>query len=467
LEKQKTNFAISLLLLYFNAFHRAGLSRQLMTFFPLFVAFASTFLLLAEVLTYAFIDRPSLFFLFFGIPRAIPPFKDIYTLTINALCDRPLLEFFSHGSCSASFYGVDEGSFDYPLALFVLARRLPRFLFESPSLLAVFVISIFLFSCLVVFCLALKKPSIWFALAYVILIASFPFRYLLERGQLDIVTWTFVLLATISSFAFSNRLPLTQTSHRPGFPSYLAISALLRDLAVPLLIVLSVAFKGFNVLELFVLPPLLFLYNQRRACYIATCLAPVGLFSLYNPSGIGSVATAIQSMPGEIFGLNVSSSLLNNPYIHLFRITIVIFSFFALRSLSPQSRTFPVAELPVALLLTTSAASFIACYFLTTSANYKLVSISFYLFSMTWLTYSRNYLKNLSLRTIAPTLYIYIICIPAIYSGYRPYIASLQFISQEYIDLFLMPAIAGAMLFSVYSFFVFSAFRILRKALII
>lgn len=401
-----------------------------------------------EVLLYANTHWKHTILAFQGVPKADPPFRDLYTLTINALCERPLVNFFSAGSCSASFYGVDEGSFDYPIALFWIARQLPRAIFESPSLLAVVVAFCFLVLCLALGQVAFNRPAM--SIPFLLLFCCYPFRYLLERGQLDILSWISVLAAILCSFLFSYTSTIPQRTNPNHTFREILISRILPSILVPLFVFFSVAFKGFTILEIFVLPFVFFSYHLRLAGYISLFLAPLGAFSLYNPGGVGSVATSTQVMPGEIFGINVSSSLIAPPVFLIFKVIIIVASFWVMRSLSgPVIRPRSLHQLPALILLTTSSSSFIACYLFTASANYKLVSIPFFLISFAWRLGNSKLRSQTPLFRDSSLLFVVVLVFPLMFAGYRPYIENLQFLVQEFQDLFLLPALLGVMIYSM------------------
>ena len=403
------------------------------------LALLSTFFVVFESILYAFAHS---LHAFRGIPRAHPPFRDIYTLTINALCDRPVFNFFTEGSCSAAFYGVSEGSFDYPILPFLLSRALPRYIFSSPDLLALSFIIVFLALLYGIYLLTKRTGLV--TLTYILLVFSFPLRYLLERGQLDILTWMLVLLSSLSGFFFccapgSSHLAFDCSAKEKKLFLYLG------NCFVPFFVLLSIAFKAFTILEAFVLPLVLLKFNLRTACFIAISLVPLSILSIYNPDGVGSVANQIQQMPGEIFGLSVGSSILSSGHSLLFRLAVVILSFLISSLFIGHHKHYPPSLLPPYILMSSSASAFIACYFLTSSANYKLFSVPLFLLSICWL-YESSGTAGLKLFSFSGLLYLFGLCLPVIFFNYRPYIPSLQFLSQEFFDLFVMPALAGAMI---------------------
>jgi len=85
---------------------------------------------------------------------------------------------------------------------------------------------------------------------------------------------------------------------------------------------------------------------------------------------------------------------------------------------------------------------------LTTSANYKLIPLALILL---WIVYARslktqkeinlstNSLANIDIASLAPILAI----VWCGYYNYRPYIASLQFLSVDFTDYVVIPYLCG------------------------
>ncbi len=398
-------------------------------------------LVIGEVIFYA-LDNAGLPFA--GIPTAFPPFRDIYILTINAICSKPVFEFYSTGSCSDQFYGVPPGGFDYPILPFLLARVLPSFLFLSPSILAIIFATFF---AVAVFMVSLRAPgSTSFYLAYLVFWLSYPVRYMLERGQLDSISWSLCILGCLV-------IPLTNKSRHKSRKT--SIKMLLSQV----LILLSAAIKVFTFPMLFLNGIISNHFSKKKAILVASIFSTLCAVLILFPSGLpGKNATRIQIEPGEIHGLLVAVDSHSDLFIKISIIVVTSMLFLSLGkkvNISTELRLNPQLTMS-ALTAAMGASAFCLLYLFATSANYKLVSVGFfYIGASAFYAHLINPSKIILINTSAITKFklnratcavLHVLCIPVLIFNYRPYDPSLQFLSQDLFDFVWCPAIFGIML---------------------
>ncbi|QNG28912.1 hypothetical protein [Synechococcus sp. LTW-R] len=377
--------------------------------------------------------------LFNGVPKATPQFRDLYILILNYQCHIPIHQFKILGSCSDSFYGVIRGEFDYPTAAFYIYNLIPGWLVKHPNLSGFLLGTFFLMSCLVTATKIeknLRISNLCCLIAYSLLIYSFPFRYVIERGQLDQIAWILALLAF--------PLFLSKTYQRRSNKNILSAG---------LLIFLSVLIKGFTLPYLFIYSVLVnsILVSNRYLKVFLYALIPISLLLLtISGTAPGSFASNLHVDPGIVFGFQVpnahnSLNLLNYLKIVIATIGFLTFASVANKILKQAIRHYKGDSLTPIMTAALGASSFIIMYFFTSSANYKLVSLGLLFLSLAGLMSARSETQNirytksnmLSILTFgASSLYI-------LFYNYRPYFPELQFLAVDYCDYISMPFSVG------------------------
>ena len=415
--------------------------KKILHILPLFVS-------LLELGLYAF-HETSVAYL--GIAKASPKFRDLYVLTLNALCNIPPHKFSANGSCSDFFYGVPAGSFDYPLPIFHIAQSMPEYFFRSPQLLAFTIGSSLILSVYAI--VNTVKSSLAKFILLILIYGSHPFRYLLERGQLDSLAWTIALsplwiIPLLRKTQFPND---TEYSNELTVSSSLFLSAIIKGFTFPALLIWSaVKIKGIG-LKTFILRLVYFILGLK-----------VLVLAKSKPGSFSSIA---QIMPGEIFGISVG--LGNSDYITpyagaLLKVTFillgVIYGLIRLRyNLFDKHQ--PVWSFLKAYSVFVGSCTFLSFYILTVSASYKLFPLVIILIAlqikdnkfiasnrMEAMHYSTNngnkptsqFKEDYSLR-----LFLSVLILTLIYEGYMPYTAEIQFLKVDFINFILQPLMAG------------------------
>lgn len=395
---------------------------------------------------------------FWGIAKVEPKFRDFYILPINALCNIKIPDFYTLGSCSDQFYGIPAGSFDYPALIFYIARIVPDIIFQNPIILAMSNGILFLI-CMLIYCFANQKYiNTHTLLSIYLLLFSHPVRYALERGQLDLLTWSLMILSCVFLNASSahRKIKYRISNIKSSSPQLLQNFALFFMAA-------SAATKAFT-LGSYSIFWLLFAKKSSRIYKLLTlALYIVVLVLILYPVGLpGKNASLIQSTPGEIFGFSVGLSG-ELPKTAL-KILVCIFGFlvtistlnYSHSSLIKNNCNQIIASIIFEPLAVSGASSYCMFYFLSSSANYKLVSAGLFLVGISLLssrlTTRKSELNNQShynriliFRNIATLTSISIL-----YHNYRPYIEELEFISQGQFDFFWCPLMAGICLAYLY-----------------
>ena len=373
--------------------------------------------------------------IFFGIPLAMPRFRDLYILILNVRCPTPVHLFSKLGSCSDSFYGLSPGQFDYPLLPFYLFNHIPQFISSRPNLAGLLLGTLFLLSFALLSSSLQKKCCLNPSLSMVIYAASiysFPFRYLIERGQLDQLAW---------ALAFLSILLFSRDKSR--------INKIFLFLLALILLSLSAVLKAFTLPFLGILTICIIL-NEKSFFYSFVTLIvflTTAVLLVANPTSPGSVATLLQVEQGTVFGFGLGLMGPNSNLTHLLlKIIIITLAFISgILSFAVRSRErFNVINLTGTL----GASTFLAFYFLTTSANYKLISLALILL---WIIYVRslespkkansssNSLLNIDAASTATILAISWCG----YYNYRPYLPALQFLSVDFTDYIIFPYLCG------------------------
>jgi len=386
-----------------------------------------------------------------GVPKAAPKFRDLYVLILNANCKIDPSQFAVAGSCSDLFYGVPPGSFDYPLPLFYIAQHMPKTLFLNPSLLGFLSGSIFLTT--IFFTSSLIKSSRKRCIALCLVIFSFPTRYLLERGQLDTFSWSLALSVYIAarlvpkSRQFSPILLIWQNAS-------LWLAALVKGFTLPALAINNLTF-----------------FRSRRWLPFWLSLAAIILacMVLITPDRLpGHHSSLVQLNPGEIFGFRIglknSSTFFQETFL-LKIVFILIGTVWMLANMLREGLRYPNQRIGIppyySQLFNLSASSYLAFYFLTASANYKLfpVALLFLCFQISpfhsfnaesnaqGLKY-QNYTKQLfnsSLGWPHPRQLLSAIALVIIYSNYMPYLPELQFLKIDFLNFILEPFFVGSL----------------------
>lgn len=396
---------------------------------------------------------------FWGIPITTPPFRDFYVLHFNALCDIPIWNFSISGSCSDDFYGVPRGSFDYPLPIFYVARAV-RFIFSSasPSVLAAILAASFIIA-LSALVFKQKIKQYQKLLVVFLLLSSYPVRYALERGQLDLIVWTLSILSCIflSPMGIKRQTTISYPTHSlPSFlvPFFLFLGSLIKVFTYPALLIYTLKSLGYR--------------SSRRLKLInASMIVMAPILILMPFSGLpGENNTRLSSMPGEVFGLMTSINIESPLFLVILKIVFTLlglfFSINLFRSTSSLIIDHPRMSNPLSLLATIGSSSYILFYLLSVSANYKLISAIIFLGSISLYSLSSQSLSNNSFSSIqnlrdlnacatSPALeqkkLLLLISMPMLFViatfGYRPYLPSLQFLSQSFIDFIVMPMLFG------------------------
>lgn len=380
----------------------------------------------AELLAYIFSGKYS----FHGIARALPRFRDFQVLYINTFCSQPIHLFPSHGSCSDVLYGIPPGNFDYPLPIFYFAR-----LFASIISLASSQFWAALMGCIYILLLAkvvcrLNLPSAIGPTLLVIALSSYPTRYALERGQLDVLTWIFVLLA-ILLMSKSSYDKVNIEAHAYSFLGLICVSALLKAFTLPILFLTLLGLICFRF--------------KRKYIVVNAVLAVLSLIFISFPftGFVGRHNTAVSSMPGEVFGLmvGVSGSPLQSPYFYAKTIVIVLSYCYYLNFVRKSLIKKATAPLVPAICIISSC-SYATLYLFSTSSNYKLVSIVLLLIGSISLIISQFSSLHIKIFLGSTTILSVVSpCLAAIYFNYRPYNPAVQFISQDIFDIIVTPAI--------------------------
>lgn len=385
-----------------------------------------------ELFLYSFSDFT---FLYSGVPKATPRFRDIYILTINRFCHIPVHLFPQEGACSHSFYGLPMSSgFDYPLPLFYVSKFLPEHLFSNPSFLAFLSGASFLTCVYLLVIGSQAKFNLIEAISILLIFLSYPTRYMLERGQLDTLNWTIAIAAVLI-------LIPRKHSAEDITKEELNVISNLRICISSLALFLSTLVKGFTLPALLVWSIYLYRSNKRTPALLGVLLTAISTFIILGPLARipGAHATYIQVEPGEIFGYSVGIFSLADYVIKILFITVgSVFGF----SFNNNSRYSP----SLSLLTIVSTSTYLAFYFLSVSANYKLVCTSLVLYAIV-----RSNLASASRRSTPTTVGLTpLYSIPVIISlasvlifNYRPYIPEIQFLSQALFDNVLMPTTVG------------------------
>ena len=396
-----------------------------------------------ELFLYSFTD---LEFLYSGVPRGMPRFRDIYILTINRSCNIPVHLFPQEGACSHSFYGLPmSAGFDYPLPLFFASKFFPEYLFSNPSVLAFLSGVSFLGSVYLLVITSQGKPNIAETISILLIFLSYPTRYMIERGQLDTLNWTIAIAAVLiliprkhAAEDITKRKLSATSNQRIGLAS--------------ILLFLSTLVKGFTLPALFIWSIYLYRSKKRMHALLGVVLTVISAFIILGPLARipGAHATIIQVEPGEIFGFSVGIFSWADYVLKIFFICAGSILGF---SLTKQFRCSP----SLSLLAIVSTSTYLAFYFLSVSANYKLVCAALVLYtSMRSMHHSAT--RKLIPSTLASTplhsIPIMFCFISILIFNYRPYIPELQFLSQALFDNILMPitvGFAGVYLLSVLS----------------
>jgi len=403
-----------------------------------FIALMAALPLVIELLLYCFLRSP---WLYIGVPKALPKFRDIYILTLNSVCDIPASQFLLKGSCSDQFYGVETGHFDYPVLQFYIYQLLPEWIFQHANILAFLTGSTFLLLMTFAFLPQIKKITTLSVL--LLTLYSFPIRYLLERGQLDTVAWSFPLAAAIllRKLISSNLQDPTKvhSAKKIGsliFLAALAISACMKAFTWPSLLVSS----------LYILTQIRFKTSEK---YLVAVIPIAVLIIIFYPGIIpGSNATAIQTMPGEIFGMRVFSD--ENPAQYIVKIASISAGIVCGALICTKISSYFRQNLNITLLMIVGSTSYLSFYLLTSSANYKLTSLAITLMSIAVLldfTHQQGpkHLVQRHLREFS-TLNCSVFVLSSLlvcYFNYKPYYPGLQFLAQDCFDLLLTPYIFG------------------------
>ena len=376
--------------------------------------------------------------IFYGIPLAMPRFRDLYILILNVRCPTPVYLFNKLGSCSDSFYGLSPGQFDYPQLPFYLFNHIPQFISSRPNLAGLLLGTLFLLSFILLSSSLQKEyrlnPSLA-TLTYGASIYSFPFRYLIERGQLDQLAWALAFLSIV--LISSNNSQINKKFIFLLSLILLSLSAILKAFTLPFLGLLTI----------------IILLNKGTCFYRFSALI-VSLITaamlLANPTSPGSIATLLQVEQGTVFGFSLGLSAPSSNLTHvLLKLAIITLAFIAgILSLKITSReTFSIVNLTGTL----GASTFLAFYFLTTSANYKLIPLALILL---WIVYARSLKSpkeansrsigaaNIEIASLAPILAI----VWCGYYNYRPYIPALQFLTVDFTDYVVIPYLCGTSL---------------------
>ena len=421
--------------------------------------YLATTLAIAEVILYSLSTNSAIFV---GIQLASPKFRDIYILTLNTLCDTSISDFTSTGSCSDSFYGIPAGSFDYPLSMFYAARILPKILFHSSSALATLLGSTFL---LIILAITLRtKLSSTSTLLYPLILLSYPFRYMLERGQTDLVVWIIALLPAL----FIKKLDLSDDSRH--------LSNHFTCIFASFMLSLSVAAKAFTAPSLIIWTILLLLRRNFLAGTLSVSMLTLSLYTIYSKNTPpGSHINSIQNTAGEVFGLTVGSSesgLVIHTLTKIAVISLVLMLLVFCSGLYQATKSIPDRH---SILFTTegysfliSSSSFLALYFLSSSSTYKLVSLAMSMLFSFCIIHSLTAQLHLSSTILTrirldSVMYAFIV-IPLLFIQYRPYIAGLQFLSQDFAEFILYPA--SIAINSYYLLIMINQTRITRSTLV-
>lgn len=406
--------------------------------------------LLIELFFYAF--TPFKHWSFIGIPKAAQPFRDLYVLTLNYSCNIPVQSFKELGSCSDSFYGIPQGGFDYPLPLFSFIRLLPIWNHQAVGFLEGFIFIVLVsvvcnrFAC---------NPVVTILILY-----GHPTRYLIERGQVDLIAWILALLSVIILFALhrSREIILYDSVVISASSILLFLSALVKAFTLPSLLILSIYFK---------------LKHKSSEIYlIPLVLTVIGFVVLFNPGSLpGHHSSAVQIMPGEIFGLLVAiPSHLRGTQLAYFLIIKISACLVTIMWFWLHNRNKPAIAIEHSAAIDTfvilASTTYLSFYILTISANYKLVSASLLLIPI-----FRDFFNPTSNRSLKPpksvdigtslsrpcssvlhreslsflfsNAFPLLSVVALLIFNYRPYIPELQFTTQYFFDFFLCPSVAG------------------------
>ena len=420
--------------------------------------------LLIELFFYAF--TPFKHWSFIGIPKAAQPFRDLYVLTLNYSCNIPVQSFKELGSCSDSFYGIPQGGFDYPLPLFSFIRLLPIWNHQAVGFLEGFIFIVLVsvvcnrFAC---------NPVVTILILY-----GHPTRYLIERGQVDLIAWILALLSVIILFALhrSREIILYDSVVISASSILLFLSALVKAFTLPSLLILSIYFR---------------LKHKSSEIYlIPLILTVIGIVVLFNPGSLpGHHSSAVQIMPGEIFGLLVAipnhlrgTQLAYFLIIKISACLVTIMWFWLHNRNKPAIAIEHSAAIDAFVIL--ASTTYLSFYILTVSANYKLVSASLLLIPI-----FRDFFNPTCNQSLKPSEFvdigtslsrqcssllcrgnltvsfsnafpILLVAAPLIFN-YRPYISELQFATQYFFDFFLCPSVAGIAFYYLFDSFKFSS----------
>ena len=353
--------------------------------------------------------------------------------------------FGSVGSCSDEFYGAPKGSFDYPLTIFYLLRTLPEWININPNIIAFSMGSVLIFA-LYAIINSLTQGILRVAILFVVLF-SHSFRYLLERGQMDQLAWFLALVPL---------LLLTQRTKDPCNLFTLDTRIILGTLSLAA----SVLLKAFTLPILFLWPIILIretsLKKRRFSILLSVFIVIITTLVLFL-QGIspGAHSSSVQLMPGEIFGFKVGLSPNHND-LTLFehagiKVGFVLVGLISSREIFTSSLKSLLNSFNTLYIFTLGSTTFLAFYFFTASANYKLVSAQFLLISIITSFKSSSATKTLTLdRLIVYTIAVSVFCLT--WHNYLPYIPSLQFIMIDYINLCITPFLVGFSLYPLLQF---------------
>ena len=385
-----------------------------------------------ELFLYSFSDFDHLYS---GVPRGIPRFRDIYILTINRVCNIPVHLFPQEGACSHSFYGLPmSAGFDYPLPLFFISKLLPEYLFLNPSILA-FLSGISFLLCVYLLVMSSQERSNTLESISILLIyLAYPTRYMLERGQIDTLNWTMAIVAVLTLIPRRKELGDVDKDKSSSISNIrLCISILV--------LFLSTLVKGFTLPALLIWSIYLYRSKRRIPALLGFVLTPISAFTILGPLARipGAHATFIQIEPGEIFGFSVGIFTQAD---YITKILFICVGVVLALSSSNKCKYSP----SLSLLAIVSTSAYLAFYFLSVSANYKLVSAAFVLYTIVrrHLVSTTRQATTTNISVIQIYSFPIILCfISILVFNYRPYIPEIQFLSQALFDNIIMPTTIG------------------------
>lgn len=368
-----------------------------------------------------------------GIAKALPSFRDVYILTINSTCETPAYLFNRLGGCSNHFYGVNTQVFDYPVGIFLLGQALPRWLFANPSIVGA-VLGTTLVICLLR-SIELSTRGTFAAFISVSVLYTKPVRYLLERGNLDEITWILALMAG---------LIVAQASEAK-------IKSRFRMFLRNMLLSASIAVKGFTLPAASVeLATLGRLKNRphRVLMIILLLVFAASVTSVISISGgAGGYATSIQNMRGEIFGFSVG---LDNASLATIKIVFALSGYLFTSRVTGKLDKYQIGleqrgfDIGIYLIMLGSSAMSMF-YILTVSANYKLVAVAIVLVGLNSVHshFTRRIERSNRVSESLAMGAVFLILASSLLIGYRYYVPGLQFASQDLVDYMLHPYTFG------------------------